>query len=106
MIDNLIFTIGLINIALLIIAIIVIVYNNKMTTTGRVLRVIEILVFPILGPIIICIGILVMSTGTVFNFFIKLNENMIDFLKGLGIALVLAGFFFSARNKHKNFKQS
>jgi hypothetical protein len=43
--------------------------------------------------IVICIGILVMSTGTVFNFFIKLNENMIDFLKGLGIALVLAGFF-------------
>jgi hypothetical protein len=58
MIDNLIFTIGLINIALLIIAIIVIVYNNKMTTTGRVLRVIEILVFPILGPIIVLIEVL------------------------------------------------
>jgi hypothetical protein len=41
-----------------------------------------------------CIGILLMRSGTALNFFLKINKNLFDFLRGLGITLVLAGFFF------------
>ena len=59
MIDSLIFAVGLLNFALLTIAIIVIVYNKKMTSLGRVRRVVEILIFPVLGPILVLIEVLV-----------------------------------------------
>jgi len=56
--DNLLLTIGIINIILLIVSIIVIVNNKKMTTIGRVLRIVEIIILPVLGPILILIEVL------------------------------------------------
>lgn len=58
MAENILLILGIINIVLIIIAIIVIVYNKKMTTAGRILRYIEILLLPLLGPIFILIEVL------------------------------------------------
>lgn len=57
-IDNVWLAIGIIDIILIIIAIIVIVYNKKMTTIGRLLRILEIIILPVLGPILILIEVL------------------------------------------------
>lgn len=48
---------GILNILLLLIAVIVIVWNKKMTTSGRVIRILEILILPILGPLMILIEV-------------------------------------------------
>ncbi len=49
---------GTISIILLIIAVIVIVYDKKMTTLGRVRRIVEIIFFPTVGPIIVLLEVL------------------------------------------------
>jgi hypothetical protein len=58
MLANSILILGLANIILALTAIIVIIYNKKMSTTGRILRYLEILIFPVLGPIIVLIEVL------------------------------------------------
>jgi hypothetical protein len=57
-IDNVWLIIGVVNFILIIVAVIVIVYNKKMTTTGRVLRILEIIILPLLGPIFTLIEVL------------------------------------------------
>jgi hypothetical protein len=58
MAENILLILGVINIALIIIAIIVVVYNKKMTTAGRIIRYLEILLLPLLGPIFILMEVL------------------------------------------------
>lgn len=45
-------------------------------------------------------GILVMNSGTIFNYFFTVNDHLTDFLKGLGTAWVLAVFFRAVRNQN------
>jgi hypothetical protein len=58
MLTNSILILGIVNIILALTAIIVNIYNKKMSTTGRILRYLEILIFPVLGPIIVLIEVL------------------------------------------------
>lgn len=57
-INNVWLIIGVVNFILIIVAVIVIVYNKKMTTTGRVLRILEIIILPLLGPVFTLIEVL------------------------------------------------
>jgi hypothetical protein len=56
--DNVWLIIGVVNLILIIVAVIVIVYNKRMTRTGRVLRILEIIILPLLGPIFTLIEVL------------------------------------------------
>jgi len=58
MLDNSILILGIVNIIIAITAIIVIVYNKRMSTSGKVLRYLQILILPILGPILVLIEVL------------------------------------------------
>jgi hypothetical protein len=58
MVNSIWLILGIVNIVLIVIAIIVIVYNEKMTSLGKVLRVLEIIILPVLGPILILIEVL------------------------------------------------
>jgi hypothetical protein len=58
MLDNSLIILGILNITLAITAIVVIIYNKKMSTLGKILRYIEILILPLLGPIIVLIEVL------------------------------------------------
>jgi len=49
---------GIIDLVLLIIALIVIVNNKKMSTIGRVLRTVEAVVVPVIGPIAVLVEVL------------------------------------------------
>jgi hypothetical protein len=58
MVNRIWLILGIVNIVLIIIAIIVIVYNKKMTSTGKMLRILEIIILPFLGPIFTLIEVL------------------------------------------------
>lgn len=51
---------------------------------------------------LLSVGILVMNAGTIINYFIAINDDVIDFFKGFGISLVLASLWLFAKNKNVN----
>ena len=57
-VKTILLVLGIISLILFIIATIVIVYDTRMTTIGRILRITEILLFPAFGPIIVLIEVL------------------------------------------------
>ncbi len=58
MAHTLLLALGILNFVLIIIATVAIIYSEKMTSIGKILRTIEILVFPLIGPFIILIEVL------------------------------------------------
>jgi hypothetical protein len=48
---------------------------------------------------LLAVGILVMNTGVVVDYFVDIDNAIIDFFKGVGIALVLTSLFLSARGQ-------
>ena len=55
---TMLWVLGTLSITLFIIASIVIVYDKKMTSLGRVRRIAEIFIFPTFGPIIVLLEVL------------------------------------------------
>ena len=51
-------TLGIINLVFFITATIVIVYNKKMTTFGKIFRIVLILLFPLVGPFLVLLQVL------------------------------------------------
>ena len=60
--DYIILIAGIIHVILICIAVIVIYKNKKMSSFGRVLRILEIIILPILGPIFTLIEVLYWRT--------------------------------------------
>ncbi|HMQ60420.1 MAG TPA: hypothetical protein PKE06_07120 [Flavilitoribacter sp.] len=51
---------------------------------------------------LIAAGILVMNIGTVINYFVRINIDIVDFFKGFGIALALGAFWLAAKQRRTN----
>lgn len=47
--------------------------------------------------LLLAIGLLVMNSGTVLSYFMNIEVHISDFLKGLGLALVLASLVFYSK---------
>jgi hypothetical protein len=58
MVNNVWLILGIVNIVLIMIATFVIVYNKRMTSNGKMLRILEIIILPVLGPIFTLIEVL------------------------------------------------
>ncbi|MCB0593674.1 MAG: hypothetical protein H6557_26085 [Lewinellaceae bacterium] len=50
-------------------------------------------------PTLLAVGILVMNIGVIINYFVSINDDIVDFFKGLGISFVFASLWLLAKNK-------